>query len=313
MSKLLFRIFFLMFLSIATLHAQTVQAVKPTQPIQPIQPIQAIQSGQTSQPGQTGQPSQLGQPGQTVRPVQTVNEYRLAQGDSIRIMVYQSPDMTLDTRISENGTITYPLIGSINIGGLTISAAEGKIARALEDGHFVRQPQVNIVLLQIIGNQISVLGQVTRPGTYPLVTFGMRLTQMLATAGGLSPAGSSRVIVSGVRNDKPFNVTIDINSIYLDGQRDNDMVLAGGDTIFVPKAATFYIYGQVKTPGQYVIEPNMSVEQALAAGGGLTLRGSMSRIDIKRADSSGKTTEHRTSLEEQLRPGDIIFVRESIF
>lgn len=239
--------------------------------------------------------------------------YQLAAGDSIRITVFQSPDLTLETRISENGAITYPLVGSVEVGGLTIADAEKKIATALEEGRFVKQPQVNIALLQIVGNQVSVLGQVNRPGSYPLLTFGTRLTQMLATAGGLSPAGSPKVIVSGMRQGKPFNEQVDINAIYTEGKQENDIVLSGGDSIFVPRAPTFYIYGQVRTPGQYVIEPNMTMEQAIAAGGGLTLRGSKNRISVKRSDSKGSQMKSKPELSEMVRTGDVIFVDESLF
>lgn len=254
-------------------------------------------------PGPSGAPAAMAAP----------NNYQLSSGDSIRITVFQSPEMTLETRISENGTITYPLIGSIDIGGLAIADAERKIAKALEEGHFIKEPQVNISLLQVVGNQVSVLGQVNRPGSYPMLTFGTRLTQMLATAGGLAPAGSSKVIVSGTRQGKPFNQTVDINSIYLDGHQDLDMVLAGGDSIFVPKAPTFYIYGEVKSPGQYVIEPNMTMEQAIAAGGGLTLRGSKNRVSVKRVDGKGQLAKTKPELSDLVRKDDVIFVDESFF
>ena len=241
------------------------------------------------------------------------SNYQLAAGDSIRITVFQSPEMTLETRISENGTITYPLIGSIDIGGLPIAEAEQKIAKALEEGRFIKQPQVNISLLQIIGNQVSVLGQVNRPGTYPLLTFSTRLTQMLATAGGLAPAGSHKVIVSGTRKGKAFNQDVDIDAIYLDGHQEQDIVLSGGDSIFVPRAPTFYIYGEVKSPGQYVIEPNMTMEQAIAAGGGLTLRGSKNRVSVKRADGKGELVKSKPALSDMVRKNDVIFVDESLF
>lgn len=97
-------------------------------------------------------------------------EYQLGAGDTIRIVVYQNTDLTLETRVTENGTISFPLIGTIKIGGLTIGAAEQVIAKALKGGGFIQSPQVNIVLLQNRGNQVSVLGQVNHPGRFPLET-----------------------------------------------------------------------------------------------------------------------------------------------
>src|SRR5207237_1422168 len=72
-------------------------------------------------------------------------EYQLGPGDSIRVQVFQNPELTVETRVSENGTISYPLIGAVNVGGLTISTAEQAIAKALAAGNYIERPQVNIV------------------------------------------------------------------------------------------------------------------------------------------------------------------------
>jgi len=137
-------------------------------------------------------------------------DYPLGAGDSLRIQVFQNPDLMIETRVSENGSITFPLIGPVQLGGLSIGAAEKKIADALEKGGFLKQPQVTIVLLQIRGNQVSVLGQVNRPGRFPMETANTRVTDMLANAGGTTATGDDLVIVSGVRNGKPFRKFIDI-------------------------------------------------------------------------------------------------------
>ena len=103
-------------------------------------------------------------------------QYRLAPGDMIRISVYQSADLTLETRLTEAGTISYPLLGSVALAGLTISEAEKRIADGLRTGNFVKQPQVSVAVQQVRGNQVSVLGQVGKPGRYPLKTGNVQLT-----------------------------------------------------------------------------------------------------------------------------------------
>lgn len=240
-------------------------------------------------------------------------DYTLGAGDAIRIQVFQNPDLTLDTRVSEKGSITYPLIGAVELGGLTIANAEKKIATALTDGGFVRQPQVNIVLMQVRGNQVSVLGQVNRPGRFPLETFNTRVSDMLAAAGGATAVGADVAIVTGVRDGKPFRAEIDVPSLFLTDSAANDLVLSGGDTIYVHRAPMFYIYGEAQRPGSYRIERSMSVMQALALAGGPNARGSDSRLVLHRKDDQGASHEITPQLADRVLPDDVIYVRESIF
>ena len=94
-------------------------------------------------------------------------QYRLALGDTIRISVFQSPDLSLEARITEAGVISYPLLGSVSLSGLTVAEAEQRIANGLRTGNFVKQPQVSITVVQARGNQVSVLGQVGRDHASP--------------------------------------------------------------------------------------------------------------------------------------------------
>ena len=246
-------------------------------------------------------------------PADSPADYTLGAGDAIRIQVFQNPDLTLDTRVSENGVVTYPLIGSVELGGLTIATAENKIASALKEGGFVQQPQVNIVLMQVRGNQVSVLGQVNRPGRFPLETFNTRVSDMLAAAGGASPVGADVVIVTGLRDGKPFRQEIDVPSLFLANGSAADIVLSGGDTIYVHRAPMFYIYGEAQRPGSYRIERDMTVMQALAQAGGPNQRGSESRLRLHRKNGSGEVEQLDPAMNDRIQPDDVIYVRESIF
>lgn len=240
-------------------------------------------------------------------------DYKLGAGDAIRILVFQNPDLTLESRVSEGGTITYPLIGTVKIGDLTISDAEKKIAAGLKDGGFVQQPQVNIVLIQVRGNQVSVLGQVNRPGRFPLETFNTRVSDMLAAAGGATAGGDDVVIVSGLRDGKPFRKAIDIPALYLGDKPQADIVLYGGDTIYVHRAPVFYIYGEAQRPGAFRIERNMTVMQALALGGGPTARGSERRLRLDRRNAAGVVEELAPEMSDPIQPNDVLYVREALF
>jgi polysaccharide export outer membrane protein len=240
-------------------------------------------------------------------------QYRLALGDTIRITVFQAPDLSLETRITEAGGISYPLLGSVNLAGLTIAEAEQKIAKGLRDGNFVRQPQVSIVVIQARGNQVSVLGQVGRPGRYPLETGEVRLTDMIATAGGIAPGGSDVVVVVGTRSGQPYRVEIDLPSVFGPNRRGGDVLLQNGDVIWVERAPTIYMYGEVQKPGAMRLERGMIVMQALASAGGLTQRGTLRGLRVSRKDADGRMREIEPQMTDLLKPDDVVFVRESVF
>jgi polysaccharide biosynthesis/export protein len=240
-------------------------------------------------------------------------QYRLAAGDAIRISVYQSADLTLETRLTEAGTISYPLLGSVALAGLTISEAEKKIADGLRSGNFVKQPQVSIALQQVRGNQVSVLGQVGRPGRYPLETGNVQLTDMIATAGGVVGTGADQVVVVGTRNGQPYRVEIDLPSVFGPNRRANDLTLQNGDVVWVDRAPMIYMYGEVQRPGALRLERGMTVMQALAASGGLTQRGTERGLRVHRRDAEGKVRIIEPAMTDKLQAEDIVYIRESVF
>lgn len=240
-------------------------------------------------------------------------DYKLGQGDAIRIVVFQNPDLTLDSRVSESGTITYPLIGTVDIGGLSIEAAEKRIAQGLKDGGFVQKPQVNIILIQVRGNQVSVLGQVNRPGRFPLETANNRISDVLAMAGGIAPQGADTIVMTGIREGKPFRREIDFPAIFIDNKSEDDVLVAGGDILYIHRAPVFYIYGEAQRSGSYRIERGMTVQQALAQAGGPTLRGTESRIRVNRRMPGGEITKLSLEAHEPVLADDVIYVRESLF
>lgn len=240
-------------------------------------------------------------------------DYALAPGDTIRIQVYQNPDLTLETRISDSGNISYPLIGTILLARLSPVDAERRIADALQSGGFLQKPQVTVTLVQVRGHQVSMLGQVARPGRYPLEATNTRLSDMLATAGGALPSGDDVVIVSGQRDGQRYERRIDFPAIYLLGKAEDDITLQGGDVIYVHRAPVFYIYGEAQRPGSFRIERGMTVMQALAQGGGPTVRGSQYRLRLHRRDASGSVVQTTPELDQPIQADDVIYVKESIF
>lgn len=259
----------------------------------------------------------LGAQAQTGAPTSTSAsaEYRLGAGDVVRVVVYQNPDLTLETRVSETGVISYPLLGNVRIGGLGVSAAEKLIADGLKKGDFVKSPQVTLVLLQVKGNQASVLGQVNRPGRYPIETADMHLTDLLATAGGVASTGGDQLVLTGTRSGKPFRMEIDLPSVFgaNSDRAASDVLIQNGDVLWVDRAPLVYIYGEVQRPGPMRLERGMTLMQVLAAGGGLTQRGTERGIRVHRKSPDGKVQVMQPVMDDLVKDGDVVFVKESLF
>ena len=216
----------------------------------------------------------------------------LGAGDVIRVSVFQSPDLTAEARISESGQINFPLIGTVTVGGLSVAAAEQRIAKLLRDGGFVLKPQVTIQTVRIRSAQISILGQVGKPGRYPIETVNSKVSEMISTAGGVLPTGADIVTLVGSRDGKPVKLDIDLPAILQSGRADLDVVVENGDIIYVDRAASIYIYGEVQRPGQLRLE-----------------RG----IRVHRKDGSGATRILELKMTETVQRDDVIYVRESLF
>lgn len=240
-------------------------------------------------------------------------DYQLSPGDGIKILVFQNPELTLETQVTGQGTITFPLVGAVKIGGMSVADAEQAIAKALRDGGFVKQPYVNIVVTTRYGNSVSVLGQVMKPGRYPLETVTVRISEIIAMAGGIVPGGDDIAVLTGMRNGKTFRQEVDVAGMLLGANRlKDDVMVAHGDAIYVHRVPVFYIYGEVHKPGVYRVERGMTVRQALAQGGGPTTRGTERGMGLYRR-GSGQAVGTKPDLSELVQPSDVFYIRETLF
>lgn len=326
-------------------------------------------------------------------------DYLLGAGDTIRINVFQNPELMTETRVSESGLVSFPLVGEVNVGGKTIQAAEKAIAQGLVKGKFVQQPQVNIVLLAVRGNQVAVMGMVNKPGRYPLETFNIHLSEAIAIAGGVLPtAGNGKALLTGTRNGQPYKYEVELASLFLNDKKSDDIVVTNGDIIYVVpgnqvsilgqvlrpgrfaletykmnlvdalslsggmiptasdsvvitgmrdgspfrqevnvadlfmnqdavnevqvmagdqiyvhRAPLYYIYGEAQKSGSYRVERNMTVIQALAQGGGPTIRGTQRNIKMYRRNDEGTVEKFSPKMTDTVKADDVIFVEESLF
>ena len=237
----------------------------------------------------------------------------LGVGDVVRMSVYQNPDLAVEARVSENGQINVPLIGTVVVGGLSVPQAQQRIEKLLRDGGFVLKPQVTIQTTQIRSSQISVLGQVGKPGRFPIEVVSSKVSEMIATAGGVLAGGADVVTLVGNRDGQPVKLEIDLPAILQSGRSELDVTVESGDIIYVDRAPIAYIYGEVQRPGQLRLERGMTLMQALAQSGGLSARGTERGIRVNRKDASGAIKVIELKLNDKVERDDVIYVRESLF
>lgn len=242
----------------------------------------------------------------------TAADVPLGAGDVVKITVFGNNDLTVETRVSEAGSISFPLVGEVKVGGLSSNQAEKKIADLLDKGGFIRNPQVNLMVTEMQSQQVSVLGQVNKPGRYP-VDGKRSLTDVLAMAGGANEEAADTVILTHTQDGKTTKETIDLLELVRSGDPSKNRELVAGDQVFVERAPRFYIYGEVQKPGSYKLEPNMMVLQALSTGGGLSPRGTERGVRIKRRDANGVLQIMSVKHDDLLKPDDIVYVKESLF
>jgi polysaccharide biosynthesis/export protein len=240
-------------------------------------------------------------------------EYRLGAGDVVRITVFQNPELTLESRLTEGGQISFPLLGAVRLGGLSVTEAEKVLVDGLTKGNFLRNPQVTIIVLQVRGSQANVLGQFNRPGRYPLEMAETKLSDLVALAGGVAPGGADVIVITGLRNGQAFREEVDLPALFGPGGQARDIVVRNGDAIWVDRQPIVYIYGEVQRPGPMRLERGLTLLQALATGGGLTPRGTEKGIRVHRKSADGQIEVSQPAMTDQLREGDVVFVRESLF
>lgn len=242
---------------------------------------------------------------------QTKNAGALGPGDIVRITVFQQPDMTTEARVSDAGNVTFPLLGSVQVSGLTTVQAESLIAEGLKKGGFIVSPQISLYVLQSRSRQVSVLGQVGKTGRYPMDEASTKLVDVLATAGG--SAGADVVTLMRKSGEGYVKLEIDVPEMFLTSNLSKNIELENGDIVFVQRAPMFYIHGETVRPGAYRVERKMTVRQALVLAGGLTPRATDREIRVFRRDAADNIQQITVELNDYVLQDDVIHVRQSLF
>ena len=250
-------------------------------------------------------------------------DYVVGPQDVLAITVWDQADLSLKLTVEADGTFNFPFIGRVRAGGLTLRAIETELKKKLADGYF-KNPQLTVSVETYRSQRVFIVGEVRVPGTYTLAG-DMSLIEALSRAGSTTQAASTEAIIvhapegqlaSGPvmpgQNAAAETVHVDLNELQRGGAAKN-VTLRDGDTIFVPRAETIYVFGQVRSPGAYALQSKeTTVMQALSLAGGVTDRGSTSRMKIVRI-VKGVKKEINVKLTDLVLPGDTLVVPERYF
>jgi polysaccharide biosynthesis/export protein len=254
---------------------------------------------------------------------QQQSSYVIGPQDVLAISVWEQPDLTGKFTVETDGSFTYPFVGRLKAAGMTLRDLEAELTKRLSDG-YLKKPQVSVAVDEYRSQRIFVVGEVRQAGAYPL-TGDMTLIEALAKAGSTTSDGSGEAIIvhapTGKVPDGPVLpgqlqgadvVRVDLKRLQ-EGDASQNVPLRGGDTVFVPRAETIYVFGQVRSPGAYALQTkDTTVLQALSLAGGVTDRGASNRIRIVRI-INGEKKEFRVKLTDPVLPGDTIVVPERFF
>lgn len=249
---------------------------------------------------------------------QTAANYIIGAQDVLAITVLEDDKLNGKYTVEADGTFSFPLIGRIQAGGLTIRDFEAALKAKLKEGLFVN-PQVSVGVEQYRSQRVFVTGEVRLPGMIPL-TGGMTLVEALTRAGGATGITSSGevAIVRVKKEGRPVNedgdepIRVSLRELE-SGGREGNVELQDGDTIYVLRAESFYVFGEVKSPGAHSVRENMTVLQALALAGGATVDAALNRIRIIRMENGERKEMKKVKLTELVKAGDTIIVPERYF
>jgi polysaccharide export outer membrane protein len=239
----------------------------------------------------------------------------LGAGDSVTLHVFGQPDMDGVLVVADDGALRVPLIGAVQVKGMSAQDAARLIEKLFKDGGYFVNPHVTLTMTQSLSQRVSVLGEVRNPGRYA-VDSKTGIVDLLAQAGGETEVASDTVYIlrtdsSGKINRYPVSVRGLTNGA---GTSAPAQRLLGGDSLFVPKAEQFYILGEVQRPGMYKIEDQLTVIKAISLAGGVTAKGSSRRLEVKHSGKNGSDpVTTKAGPNDLVQPDDVIRVKESIF
>ena len=244
-------------------------------------------------------------------------DYVLTAGDLVEVTVFEAPELTRQARVGARGFVTLALLGPVQVMGLNTADAERTIEE-LYRAKYLHDPHVSIYIKEQQGQKVTLVGAVKKPGTYDYPA-RRRLLDALALAEGFDDKAGKTVQVRRTVDDpnNPTTYLVDMDQLIQNGRTELNLEIKSGDVIYVPEAGTVYVDGAVKKPGSYPIKKQMSINEAIAAAGGLTMSADQNDVKLVRYLEGGKrevvqlTKENTQGAPIAVNDRDLIFVERS--
>jgi polysaccharide export outer membrane protein len=280
-------------------HQSTVATVAPPARSMPPAPSSPGSAGMSAARGAPSRP-ELPAPAKSAEPS---GDYLIAPRDQLAIQVHGQDDLTRNVRVSENGSVTLPLVGEIAVAGLTAREIEQKVEGALKPA-YLKDPRVTVTVSEFMGRQFAVVGAVNQPGAYSIRTNQVTLLQALSEARGLRENAdrTAYLLRATPRADEPQPLPIDLDAMFRTGQA-GTLRLESGDMVFVPDANSFYVAGEIEKRGAYTLRRDTTLSKALVEAGGVTKRAS-GQLTLVRVTNSGQREEITGLDVEAIMRGD---------
>lgn len=244
-------------------------------------------------------------------------ELRIAGGDLLQIGVFGAPDYTHEVRVAEDGTISLPLLGQVRVAGLTPRELASDLRTRFTKGGYFNDPQVTVFVKEYATQGVSVLGEVQKPGVYPLL--GARtLFDVLSAAQGTTQTAGDKVFIThrGATQSEVVRLAYDAK-----GAAQSNVPVLPGDTIVVAKAAMVYVVGNVQKPaGIVMVDPGLTVLKAIALTQGIAPNAALDRAKLVRKTADGQTAipvDLKKMLEAKapdmpLQADDVLFIPNNV-
>jgi polysaccharide export outer membrane protein len=242
----------------------------------------------------------------------------IGAGDLIEVSLYGMPDFKTDVRVSSAGEISLPMLGTVAVGGLSVEQAGLVIERKLTEKGLFNDPHVTVFEKEYATQGISVLGEVQKPGIYPLLG-SRKLFDAISAAGGTTPKAGRYVLITR-RDDPQHSVRVPLLTGAPESM-ENNVTVEPGDTILVSKAGVVYVVGDVRQPGGFVMEngKDITVLQAVALAQGVGPNAALNGAKLVRKTPEGpqevplalKKILAAKAPDPKLQADDIVFVPDS--